>query len=387
MQALSKSFRYLNSLKERLQRLESQRLRPDQQESVILHSSEASERLETHAANAADDDQVLSDPGHHVQAEVEINDPANDEPQSPADVAPNPLVSERPAYILNVSGKLLYLGHSSTWAFGAQVLQMTRQHFQTPSPFLNGEAEAYELDHDDHEPLNLSGLPSLETAMFLMSTVKYRLQPFFYLFDEQDFVAHVHRLYKNPSEYAKANRLQLVHFLVIMALGKSLSSTTQAGLNLFNRALKLLPDVTELCLDPILPIEVMCSIAIFLECIDHRCAAYTMVRLHRPQSNSLTDLQIGQAMRVAQIHGLHTDHQVEEMGEHLVQRFKKLWWTLYSTDRRFSAMIGLAHSLYDQDITSPLPNTSSFDEPFVLSVRLSQQIGKAVNSIYFLVPF
>lgn len=157
---------------------------------------------------------------------------------------------------------------------------MARQHFQTPSPFLNGEAEAYELDHNGHALVDLSGLPSLEASMFLLSTVKYRLQPFFYLFDEPDFTSQVHRLYRNPSEYAQANRLQFVHFLVIMALGKSLSSTAHAGLNLFNRALKLLPDATQLCLDPILPIEVMCSIAMFLECIDHRCAAFTMVCIH-----------------------------------------------------------------------------------------------------------
>lgn len=207
-----------------------------------------------------------------------LPEPVDDVPNSPAGVAPNPLVSERPAYILNVSGKLLYLGHSSTWAFSRQVLQMTRQHFQTPSPFLNGEAEAYELDHDVSASVDLSGLPSLETSMFLLSTVKYRLQPFFYLFDEQDFITHIHRLYKNPSQHARADRLRFIHFVVIMALGKSLSSNPHAGLNLFNRALKLLPDVTQLCLDPILPIEVMCSIAMFLECIDHRCAAFTMVR-------------------------------------------------------------------------------------------------------------
>lgn len=89
-------------------------------------------------------------------------------------------------------------------------------------------------------------------------------------------------------------------------------------------------------------------------------------------------------MRVAQIHGLHTDQQVDEMGENLVQRFRRLWWTLYSLDRRFSAMVGLAHSLHDHDITSPLPDVSSFDEPFVLSVKLSQQIGKVVTSMALL---
>lgn len=43
-------------------------------------------------------------------------------------------------------------------------------------------------------------------------------------------------------------------------------------------------------------------------------------------------------------------------------------------------MIGLDHSLHDQDISSPLPDLTSFDEPFVISVKLSQQIGKVVNS-------
>lgn len=241
--------------------------------------AEDSIKPEHHVLEDTDNDRVHDDPeaDHQNGIGEPFDEPTDDVPQSPADVAPNPLVSARPAYVLDVSGKLLYLGHSSTWAFSRQVLQMARQHFQTPSPFMNGEAEAYELDYDLHVPIDLTGLPSLEASMFLLSTVKYRLQPFFYVFDEEDFIAHLHRLYKNPAEYAQSNRLHFVHFLVIMALGKSFSSTTQAGLPLFNRALKLIPDITQMCLEPILPVEVMCSIALFLECIDHRCAAFAMV--------------------------------------------------------------------------------------------------------------
>lgn len=155
---------------------------------------------------------------------------------------------------------------------------MTREHFQTPSPFLNGEAETYELGRHDSSSVDLSGLPSLEMSMLLLSTVKYRLHPFFHLFDEHEFVENLRRLYKNPAKYAQAERLNYIHFLVIMALGKSFTSNPSAGLNLFNRALALLPDVTQLCTDAILPIEVMCSIAMYLECIDHRCASFAMVR-------------------------------------------------------------------------------------------------------------
>lgn len=219
---------------------------------------------------------VDADEGIHIDAP--FNGHVDDISHSPAGVAPNPLVSEQPTYMLNLSGKLLYLGHSSTWAFGQQVLQMTRSYFQTPSPCLNGEGEAYELDRHNPLSVDLSGLPSLEMSMLLLSTVKYRIHPFFYLFDETDFVDHLHRLYKNPSEYARTERLHFIHYLVIMALGKSFISDAGAGLPLFNRALNLLPDVTQLCRDPTLPIEVMCSIAMYLECIDHRCASFIMVR-------------------------------------------------------------------------------------------------------------
>lgn len=49
-------------------------------------------------------------------------------------------------------------------------------------------------------------------------------------------------------------------------------------------------------------------------------------------------------------------------------------------------MIGLDHSLHDRDISSPLPDRTSFDEAFVIGVKLSQQIGKAVNSMYLHPP-
>lgn len=228
--------------------------------------------------NAGRQDAHVDDTEEGIDIGVSSDNPAHHAPNSPDGAAPNPLISEQPTYLVNQSGRLLYLGHSSTWAFSRQVLQMTREHFQTPSPFLNGEAEAYELDRHDPSTVDLSGLPSFEMSMLLLSTVKYRLHPFFHLFDEHEFIGNLHRLYKNPSEYAQAERLNYIHFLVIMALGKSFTSDPSAGLNLFNRALTLLPDVTQLCADAIRPIEVLCSVAMYLECIDHRCAAFAMAR-------------------------------------------------------------------------------------------------------------
>jgi proline utilization trans-activator len=57
------------------------------------------------------------------------------------------------------------------------------------------------------------------------------------------------------------------------------------------------------------------------------------------------------------IEGMHTDMPVENLGQPLVQRCRKIWWTVYILDRQMTSLMGLPQSIRDEDITCRLPDT------------------------------
>ena len=60
-------------------------------------------------------------------------------------------------------------------------------------------------------------------------------------------------------------------------------------------------------------------------------------------------------MRISMIEGMHTDMPVENLGQPLVQRCRKIWWTVYNLDRQMTSLKGLPQSIRDEDITCQLP--------------------------------
>lgn len=199
----------------------------------------------------------------------------------------NPLVPEQPAYMSDNSGRLYYLGHSSTWSFSRQILHMAHQSPHSNPPMeasLHVEGEAYKLGsaESNFSSSDIAGLPSMDLSMYYLQSVKFRTYPLFYLFCESNFTLHLHRFYESPTTYGQTSRLWYVHYLIIMALGKAFVAQTQAvnaptGSELFVRALRLLPDVTSLCRDPVGSTEMLCCIALYLHSIDHRSAAHIYV--------------------------------------------------------------------------------------------------------------
>lgn len=217
--------------------------------------------------------------------------------------AANPLVG-MPSYLV-IEGHLRHLGHSSTWSFTQKVLQMVES-----SPYVSGltgrttmavEANTYSLapelpfivTQDD-----MSELPPLNLALYYVHSVKFRTGTLFHLFDEDMFTKNLRLFYKKPLPFAQTKPLWLVHFLVVMALGKalvtksSLSATpgdSVPGSRLFARAIRLLPDVTFIAMEPVESSETLCAVALYLQAIDHRNAAYLTVKEPCPQPMSSTD--------------------------------------------------------------------------------------------------
>ena len=92
---------------------------------------------------------------------------------------------------------------------------------------------------------------------------------------------------------------------------------------------------------------------------------------------------MGQAIRIAQLGGLHTQLPEEELGSQILMRCRNLWWTLYIMDRHFSSSIGLPMTIQDCDITTSVdsPSTcSQQDATLSLQVKLSQLLSSILTS-------
>lgn len=64
-------------------------------------------------------------------------------------------------------------------------------------------------------------------------------------------------------------------------------------------------------------------------------------------------------MRIGQANGMHTDMPVQELGEHLVQRCRKVWWTVCLLDRQMTSLMGIPQSIRADEITCRLPDLTT----------------------------
>lgn len=61
-------------------------------------------------------------------------------------------------------------------------------------------------------------------------------------------------------------------------------------------------------------------------------------------------------MRMAMAEGMHTQMPVEYLGEAMVQRCRKIWWTVYILDREMTSLLGLPQSINDDHVNALLPS-------------------------------
>lgn len=213
----------------------------------------------------------------------------------------NPLVPERPSYVTEDSGRIRWLGHSSTYAFTQRVLHIVQQSPPSnPAPeiLLSSDGHTYRAETDlltTQSLPDLSNLPSKDTAAHYLDCVKFRTNPLLYLFDDETFRPALQQFYRDPLNYAMSDMIWYTHFLVLLAMGKSLdrgkrhSDGTGSQISeYFMRALKVIPDMTFLCGQHMKSTELLCSIALYLQSVDHRSAALIYVRLF-PLRRQMTD--------------------------------------------------------------------------------------------------
>ncbi|KAI9695084.1 MAG: hypothetical protein M1820_008946 [Bogoriella megaspora] len=228
------------------------------------------------------------------------------------------------------------------------------------------EGSTYDLGWDGQRPLtdvDISVLPAVDFATHLIDAVKFHCSHLFHMFDEMSFMQHFRKFYEDPSNYRGYPRLWYIHFLIILAFGKGFIVRAKVGQRppgseLFVQAMKLLPDITYMFSDTVQAIEMLCCAALYLQCLDNRSAAYSIVSIVSSwiKPTALTHDKIGQALRMAVEQGMHTDMRSLHLSESLVERCREIWWTVYVLDRQMTSLMGVPMSFSDDDITAPLPS-------------------------------
>ncbi|KAG7068912.1 Zn(II)2Cys6 transcription factor [Colletotrichum scovillei] len=276
----------------------------------------------------------------------------------------------------------IWLAPSSTWSFTARLTLMMAERLQVETPFsapsfLNDEIYPlrWKASTVDGQP-DISGLPSIDHAIYLFNTVKFHLGQNYQLIDETNFVKHLEEFYYGlASKKAAESPLWFVQFLLVLSFGQAFLSRSKdskepPGAKFFVRAMALLPEPNALWKDSLLAIEVLALAGLYLYSIYQRESA---------------QLYIAQAIRIAQLEGLHTQLPEDALGTQTVARCRNLWWTLYIMDRHFSCSVGVPMNTQDADITTvldPPSICSQRDATLGLQVKLSRLLSSIITTIY-----
>ncbi|RMJ28715.1 hypothetical protein PHISP_00464 [Aspergillus sp. HF37] len=304
----------------------------------------------------------------------------NQDRSSPANLT-NPLSSGPSTFMAAASGRTFYLGTSSNWSFARQILSMTHEYlFHTPLPTGNllFDGAAYDLGWDGFRTTvntNVPVAPPLDFSIHLVNTVKFHAGQLFHLFDEDSFMECLHDFYRDPERHMAAPSLWYIHYLLILAFGKAFvvqrgQGNRPPGCEFFTKALQLLPDTTHLSEDPVIATEILCCIALYLQSLDYRNPAHNF---------------IGQAMRIALAQGMHTDMPAEHLGDALVQRCRRIWWTIYILDRQMTSLMGLPQSIRDNQVHHQLPSYPESPQKVValrLQIKMCQIMEEINSTVY-----
>ncbi|XRM47773.1 hypothetical protein ABZX51_010736 [Aspergillus tubingensis] len=280
----------------------------------------------------------------------------------------------------NRLSRWIWLAPTSTWSFTARLTLMMSQRLHPDVAYdipyyLDGDIYPLQWKSSSDAAPDISGLPSMDYALYLFNTVKFHLGQTFRLLDEETFTTHMQEFYYgDATKKATDSRLWFIQFLLVLSFGKAFLDQSKKrdppGAAYFVRAMSLMPDYSSIWRDTLLAIEVMALAALYLYSIDRRESGH---------------LFASQAIRIAQLEGLHTELPEQELGAAAVDRCRNLWWTLYIMDRHFSSSLGIPMIVHDSDVTALIDSpTQSCQRNAMLSLRvkLSRLLSTILGTVY-----
>ncbi|KAH7133913.1 hypothetical protein EDB81DRAFT_112125 [Dactylonectria macrodidyma] len=292
----------------------------------------------------------------------------------------NPLAFHTTDWVPGPTGHPVFMGTSSNWAFGRRVLTMTYERLmETPLPTsdLLFDGNVYDLKwNGEREPLaQYPTLPTRDFALHLINAFKFHCCQLFHLFEERAFMKQFDSFHQDPTGRSAVSALWYIHYLLILAFGQAFVNQPSKvqrppGGDLFLHAMRSMPDFTFLKADPIEKMQVLACVALYLQCIDCRPAAYQ---------------NIGQALSIALEHGMHTEMQSRYMDGSYVERCRAAWWTIYILERRMGSLLGVPMAIAEESISTPIPTPPGqpqISSALQLQVRFAQTLAMIDQTVY-----
>lgn len=186
---------------------------------------------------------------------------------------------------------LVYQGPTSSWSFTHRILKSLAKALCPDTPLdlpIITDRNAYQVQWTKAQSngiADITALPSQDHAIYLVNTVNFHIGHFLHLYDDEEFMKNLDEFYGDVQQKVQKSKLWYIQFLVVMAFGETLllpaSKTSQSSAcsPYFTRAMSLLPDITEMWNDPILSVELLALVALYLYSLDMRDSSCCYVGL------------------------------------------------------------------------------------------------------------
>ncbi|KAI1610690.1 hypothetical protein EDD36DRAFT_489966 [Exophiala viscosa] len=82
---------------------------------------------------------------------------------------------------------------------------------------------------------------------------------------------------------------------------------------------------------------------------------------------------------------MHTEMRSQKVDDALVQRCRKVWWTVYILDRQMSSLMGVPMGIGDESINAELPtfpNQPQRTMAMDIQIKLSRVLAQILNTVY-----
>ncbi|KAM0323301.1 hypothetical protein ACHAQA_008893 [Verticillium albo-atrum] len=280
------------------------------------------------------------------------------------------------------SRRWIWLAPWSTWSFTVRLTLMLMEGLRYEDAEMASASETSTIypmswkPSPEDEPADIRGLPSVDHAIYLFNTAKFHLSQQYSFFTDGSFEGQIRHFYQGDAHVkASMSRVWFTQFLVVLAFGTAFLSKSQhpneaPGSKYFIRAMSLMPPMASMWKDALLASETLALVGLYFYSTNHRESAL---------------LYVGQAIRIAQLEGIHTQLSESELGHETVNRCRNLWCTLWILDRHISTSLGLSMSTADCEysgITGQSTISTDVDTVLSLQAKLSQLNWEILSTLY-----
>ncbi|KAL4916424.1 hypothetical protein BDW62DRAFT_202755 [Aspergillus aurantiobrunneus] len=214
-------------------------------------------------------------------------------------------------------------------------------------------------------------LPLKDRALSMATTVRLYLMHLYPFIEENTFPRHVDEFYHSAAMKHQTSPLWYLQFLVVLALAGELSvPRDKTTVEYFATAMGLLPPLRDLLHDPEEAISLLGLISVYFERIGLFDVAY---------------LYVGDAIGIARLHGFSRSRPGGSVGNEVIDRRRRLWYTLYGFSMTLSALTASPTSVSQREISATESDVYLASEPeagLSLQGRASRGVSEVLRVMY-----